>query len=76
MVVLVSAGVRPTSGYAIEIDSVVSLTDELVVWLTMVYPGRTCGRYQVSTTPVDAVQVPRRTMYVRFAERSVMRECR
>jgi hypothetical protein len=75
MVIVVAMGRRPTGGYSIEVDSVVSSDASLLVAVTETAPGRTCMTTQAFTAPAAAVRVPRFEGPVRFAEATRTREC-
>jgi SH3-like domain-containing protein len=75
MIVLVAAGLRPTTAYTITIDSVTREGAELVVSVRQTSPGPRCGVGEMETTPVDAVRIPERTRRVRFVDRSELHEC-
>lgn len=72
MMVLVALGERRTGGYSLEIKTVRSSEDRLVVEYIERHPDPRCPTPQVLTTPYHAVAVPRSEARPRF-ERTVDR---
>ena len=75
MVVVVTMGPKPTSGYAVRITSVTRTDRGLVVHVTASSPGPSCAVEQVRTLPVAVSRLRRTDGAVRFDFTRVTRNC-
>jgi PrcB C-terminal len=75
MVLVVSAGSRPTGGWSITIEAVERAGDALHVSILESSPGRFCLTTQMLTHPAAAVAVPRLAGPVTFSRRTVAKDC-
>lgn len=72
MVLVASAGTKPSGGYTILIDRYEGGTAHVL----FTSPGRSCGTTAALTNPADAVMVPRTGASVQWADRDSTHECR
>lgn len=77
MVVAVSAGSRPSTGYSVMVNDVRLAEDgTLQVEVLETTPGRNCVSGQQMTNPVDVVVVPRTDLRTwSFNDRRVVQDC-
>ncbi|HEU4828575.1 MAG TPA: protease complex subunit PrcB family protein [Gemmatimonadales bacterium] len=75
MVLVAALGGKPSSGYAIRIDSVAARGEGLEVFLRQSRPAPDCAVLAVITAPVDLVRLPRRVGDVSYREAVEVREC-
>lgn len=75
MVVVVSLGARPTSGFDILIDSAAVTAEGLTVSVRAIAPDVGCAVLPVLTEPVDIARLGRSPRPVRFEQRTETRTC-
>lgn len=76
MVVVAAMGRRPTSAYAIIIDSAYERDDQLEVVVRSVENRKGCGAFTMMTAPVDIVRLPKTERSVVFREIEVVPDCK
>ena len=75
MVIMAALGVKPTGGYAIEIEDVRATPDSLYITVFETSPGPGCITTQAFTAPVAVVAVERHPGEPVFREREEIRDC-
>jgi hypothetical protein len=75
MLLVVTMGSEPTSGYAIIVDGVYEHGNRLEVVVRNVSPGRSCGTFQSMTAPVDIVELEKREGLVIFRDLDIVTDC-
>ena len=75
VVVAAAMGQRATGGYAIRIEEITRVGDDLRVVVVETAPGPTCLTTQSFSAPATAVSVPRPAKHVDFAEEAETRDC-
>jgi hypothetical protein len=75
MLLVVTMGSEPTSGYAIIVDGVYEHGNQLEVVVRNVSPGRSCGTFQSMTAPVDIVELEKREGSVTFRDLDIATDC-
>jgi hypothetical protein len=75
MLLVVTMGSEPTSGYAIVVDGVYEQGDQLEVVVHNVSPGRGCVTLQYMTQPADIVEVEKREGSVVFRDVDIVTDC-
>ena len=75
MLLVVTMGSEPTSGYAIVVDGVYEHANQLEVVVRNVSPGRSCFTLQYMTQPVDIVEVEKREGSVVFRDVDISTDC-
>lgn len=75
MVLVVALGSRPTGGYGIAIEDLVTGGTGLSVLVAATSPGPSCGTTQAVTQPVEIVRVHAVSGEVSFNERSLVHQC-
>jgi len=75
MLLVVTMGSEPTSGYAIMVDGVFEHANHLEIVVRNVSPGRGCGTLQYLTQPVDVVEVEKREGSVVFRDVDIATDC-
>jgi hypothetical protein len=75
MVVLVSMGTRPSTGYYIELQEATWRGDRIEVRVVAVSPGRGCGVGDALTYPADLARMPRTDLPVRFTIHQRVSSC-
>jgi len=76
MVVLAAMGTKPDGGYAIAIDEVRKVDDDLSISIVEKSPASGCTVLAVLTAPVALIAMPRFDGDVEFVESSVTVPCR
>jgi hypothetical protein len=76
MLIVAAMGQRPTSGYAIIIDSAYEQSDRLEVVVTSVITIKCGGVYTSVTSPIDIVRLPKLERPVVFRELEVVPACK
>jgi hypothetical protein len=76
VVVLAALGARPSGGYSIWIDSIVTFEAGAKVYVTALAPGSGCGVTLAFSQPVHLVRAVRPATPTLFEERSVDGDCR
>jgi hypothetical protein len=74
-VVVVGLGSRPSGGFDIRIDSVVSYEMGLYVYVVATAPGTNCVTTAAFTAPVQALRLPLTSGSIGFRKRDVVRNC-
>lgn len=69
MVIVAGNGLKPTSGYAVSIAAASTTRRTMTVTVRSVSPGSNCVTFQVITSPIDLVLLPRREK-VTFVEQA------
>ena len=76
MLLVVTMGSEPTSGYAIVVDGVYEHANQLEVVIRNVSPGRgSCITFPSVTQPVDLVEVEKREGSVVFRDVDIVTDC-
>jgi len=75
MVVVAAVGQRNSGGYTIRVDSAMTTTDGLTVWISTIDPGSTCLTTAALTQPVDVASLPRIQGAVRFVDVHSVARC-
>ncbi len=75
MLLVVTMGSEPTSGYAIIVDGVYEHGNQLEVVVRNVSPGRSCFTLQYMTAPVDIVELEKREGSVTFRDLDIATDC-
>jgi len=75
MLLVVTMGSKPTSGYDIVVDGVYEHANQLEVVVRNVSPGRSCFTLQYMTQPVDIVEVEKREGSVVFRDVDIVTDC-
>jgi len=75
MVVVAALGQRDSGGYTIRVDSAMTTTDGLTVWISTIDPGSTCLTTAALTQPVDVASLPRIQGAVRFVDVHSVARC-
>ena len=75
MLLVVTMGSEPTSGYAIVVDGVYEHGNQLEVVVRNVSPGRSCFNLQYVTQPVDIVELEKREGSVVFRDVDIVTDC-
>jgi protease stability complex PrcB-like protein len=76
MIVVAGMGRRPSSAYAIIIDSAYDRNDRLEVVVRSVENRKGCGAFTVMTAPIDIVRLPKTERSVVFREIEVVPDCK
>jgi hypothetical protein len=76
LLLVVTMGSKPTSGYALVVDGAYEHANQLEVVVRNVSPGRGCGTLQYVTQPVDIVEVEKREGSVVFRDVDVVTDCK
>ena len=76
MIVVAGMGRRPSSAYAIVIDSAYERDDRLEVVVRSVENRKGCGAYMIIIAPVDIVRLPKTERSVVFREIEVVPDCK
>src|SRR6266571_514856 len=76
MVIVAAMASKPSTGFAITIDSVVGRGPTVEVHVTLASPGSLCIQGPAFTNPVDIVEVSRSVGTVLFRDRHVTAECK
>ncbi len=76
MLLVVTMGSEPTSGYAIVVDGVYERANQLEVVVRNVSPGRSsCITFSSVTQPVDIVEIEKREGSVVFRDVDIVTDC-
>jgi hypothetical protein len=75
MVIVAAMGLRPSTAYAIIIDSAYERNDRLEVVVRSVENRKGCMAFAMMTAPVDIVRLPKTERAVVFREIEVVPEC-
>jgi hypothetical protein len=75
MLLVVTMGSEPTSGYAIVVDGVYEHANQLEVVVRNVSPGRSCINFQYPTQAVDIVELEKREGSVVFRDVDIVTDC-
>lgn len=75
VVVAATMGQRATGGYAIRIEEITRVGDDLRVVVLETSPGPKCLTTQAFSAPATAVTVPRPAEHVDFVEEAETRDC-
>lgn len=75
VVIAAAMGRRPTGGYAIRIEEISRVGDDLRVIVVETSPGPTCMTTQALSAPATAVSVPRPAEQVVFVEEAETLDC-
>ena len=76
MVVVAAAGMKPSSGYAMQVMSASEAKGEVTVVVQATSPGAGCMNAMMMTSPVDIARIPKRDGQVRFDVKRVTRDCK
>ena len=75
MVVVAALGERNHGGYTIRVDSAVTTTEGLTVWIGTTTAGTHCASVAALTQPVDIASLPRVEGAVRFVDVPSVVDC-
>lgn len=75
MIVLVALGGRSTGGYSILVDSAMTTSTGLTVWIGTSSPGATCITTQAFTQPIDIARIQRIDAPVHFVDVPSVTHC-
>jgi hypothetical protein len=75
MAVVATMGGKPSSGFAIRIDSVAMHEKGAIVFVTERSPGASCITLAVLTAPMHAVRAPRTDGTIWWRERAITDNC-
>lgn len=75
MLLVVTMGSEPNSGYAITVDAVYEHANQLEVVVRNTSPGRSCFTLQMGTSPVDIVELEKREGSVVFRDLDIVTDC-
>ena len=75
MIIVVAAGSKPSSGYAIAVESASQHDGDVTVAVRATSPSPGCAALTVITNPVDVVQLPRYNGHISFEQRSEIASC-
>lgn len=76
VVIVVAMGTRPTGGYAIDIEAVHAMDDDVWVSVRQTSPGPSCVVATANSAPVDVAVVPRFGGDATFLEEESEHDCR
>ena len=76
MIVVAAAGLKPSSGYAMQVVSASEAKGEIVVVVEATSPGAGCMSAMVMTSPLDIARLPKRDGKVRFDVKRVKKDCK
>ena len=76
MLLVVTMGMEPTSGYAITVDGVYEQANQLQVIVGNVSPGSSCFTFQSATEPVDIVELDKRDGSLIFRDIDIVTDCK
>jgi PrcB C-terminal len=76
VVIVAAMGSKPSTGFAITIDSVVTRRSSVEVHATLSSLGDFCIQNPMLTNPVDMVEVARSVATVVFRDRQEIMECK
>lgn len=76
VVILVAMGTRSSGGYAIDIEAVHAMDDDIWVSVRQTSPGPSCLRTAANSAPVDLAVVPRFGDDATFLEEESEHDCR
>jgi hypothetical protein len=76
MIVVAAAGMKPSTGYAMQVISASEAKGEIVVTVEATSPGAGCLNAMMMTSPVDIARIPKRDGKVRFDVKRVVRDCK
>ncbi len=76
IIVVAAAGMRPSSGYAIQVMSATEAKGDVTVSVELISPGAGCINAQMMTSPVDIARIPKRDGQVRFDVARRVRDCK
>lgn len=68
-------GMRPNSGYALQVENVEEKPEEIVIYANAIEPGKDCITMQVITYPTVYVSMDRTEKPIRWEIRSVIEDC-
>ncbi|MDD4029120.1 MAG: protease complex subunit PrcB family protein [Caldisericia bacterium] len=68
-------GMRPNSGYALQVENVEEKSDEIVIYANAIEPGKDCITMQVITYPTAYVSMSITEKPIRWEIRSVVEDC-
>ncbi|HEY3251351.1 MAG TPA: protease complex subunit PrcB family protein [Ignavibacteria bacterium] len=74
-VIAVFMGTKPTGGYDIEIDKVMSVGGKIQVDVIEISPGAKCVTTDAITRPYEFIKIPKTDKEVEFKIKSITKDC-